>query len=143
MEIELEDLNDFRFYKLKINWRRKCSKCNGMLHMFRHNGTITEYCSHTDCRTDHIIVRECTYCGKKHDFEDNTCDKCENKVINLTTLSVSIDECNKAIKKINRQYKNGLLLEVDWKTALNINQEEKERCQKSLEKLKSEIGIYP
>jgi hypothetical protein len=142
VDIELEDLNDFRFYKLKIQWRRKCT-CGGLLKMFRHNSTITEHCFKTDCGKDYPITRICSYCDRKHDFEDGTCDKCENKVINLTTMSVTIEECSKAIKKINRQYKQGLLNESDWKSALHINQEEKDKCLKSLEKLKSEIGIYP
>ena len=109
--------------------------------MFRDKGTILERCPHPDCNKTYDIFRECSYCGRKHEFEDITCDTCENKVINITTAKVTIEECSKAIKKINRAYKNGLLEEKDWKDALNINQEEKDLCQKSLEKLKKEIGI--
>lgn len=140
MAIELEDLNDFRFYALKIKWKRRCT-CGGHLKMFRDKGTIFEICPQPDCRKIYDITRECSYCERKHEFEDITCDTCEKKVINITTAKVTIEECSKAIKKINRAYKNGLLEERDWRDALNINQEEKDLCIKSLDKLKKEIGI--
>jgi hypothetical protein len=140
LDIELEDLNDYRFYKLAILPQTKCDGCGGMLWLYRDKGTILRRCMHTDCLKVHEITRQCTYCGKKHDFEDTTCDKCENKVINLTTMKVTIEECDKAIKKINRQYKNGLLEEQDWKGALKLNQEEKAKCEKNLKGLMEKIG---
>lgn len=142
MSVELEDLNNFRFYKLKVDPHDKCDKCGGMLWLFRHDGSIYKRCRHTDCLAVFEIIRHCSYCGKKHDFEDVTCDRCESKVINLTTLSVTIDECDKALKKINRAFKKGVMTEEEWKNARKYNIEEQEKCRINLEKLKSEIGIF-
>ena len=57
-------------------------------------------------------------------FEDLTCDNCEKHVIDITTWNVSIEECNKALKKINRAFKK----------ALKIQNDERNSCEKALEK---------
>jgi len=138
--VELEDLNEYRFYKLRIDINQRCESCGGHLWLYRDKGTIFKKCMHTDCLRVHDIIRRCTYCGTEHEFEDLTCDNCEGIVINITTMSVTIDECNKAIKKINRQFKNGLLTEKEWQTSLQINKEEKIRCSKELIKIRETIG---
>lgn len=154
MDIELEDLNDYRFYKLKIDSSERCEgyvanvydtkdklprKCGGMLWLYRHNGTIYKRCRHPDCLKIHEIKKKCSHCGKEHDFEDITCDRCERFVINLTTYKVTIEECGKAIQKINRAFKNNRLSEQDWKIALKVNTEEMERCQENLQGIKTTL----
>lgn len=140
MVVELEDLNDYRFYKLRIDTTQRCEGCGGYLWLYRDKGTIFKKCAHTDCLRVHNIIRRCTYCGTEHEFEDMTCDNCEAVVINLTTAAVTIEECNKAIKKINRKFKAGLLTESEWEISLQLNREEKVRCQEELTKIREKIG---
>ena len=116
--------------------------CGGLLWLHMKNGGgINQWCKHVGCGKEYEVVRECTYCGEKHDFEDLTCDNCEKIVIDYTTWKVTIDECGKAIKKINRQYKLDLLKEEDWISSTKLNQKEIEECQKSIRQLE-ETGIY-
>jgi len=138
--VELEELNDYRFYKLKPVWLKWC-ECGGLLWLHMKNGGgINQGCKHVGCGREYEVARECTYCGTKHDFDDVTCDNCEQTVIDYTTWKVAIDECGKAIKKINRQYKLGVLSEGDWISSTEINQREIKECQKSLRQLE-ETGI--
>jgi DNA repair exonuclease SbcCD ATPase subunit len=154
VDIELEDLNDYRFYKLEIDSSQRCDgyvanvydtkdklprKCNGMLWLYRHNGTIYKRCRHTDCLKVHEIKKKCSHCGTEHDFEDITCDKCESDVIHLASYKVNIDESEKAIKKINRAYKVGKISEEDWKSAIKLNKQEIENCQKGLQEIKTTL----
>ena len=139
--VELEVLNEYRFYRLQPIWLKQC-KCGGLLWLHMKNGGgINQWCKHVGCGKEYEVVRECTYCGEKHDFEDLTCDNCEKIVIDYTTWKVTIDECGKAIKKINRQYKLDLLKEEDWISSTKLNQKEIEECQKSIRQLE-ETGIY-
>lgn len=138
--VELEDTNQFRFYKLKPLWRQRCvPECNGLLHMHMKNSSINLICMHTDCFREFEVKKYCTYCGKEHLFEDLTCDNCEPIVINITSWKVSIEECEKAEKKLNRAYKNNMISEEEWKNAKKFNIDERERCQKELKKVDESI----
>lgn len=98
------------------------------------DGSVSLICRRDTCTNEYDIVRECTACGRAHMFEDLTCDNCEKHVIDITTWNVSIEECNKALKKINRAFKNDLISEVEWKAALKIQTDERNSCEKALEK---------
>ena len=135
--VELEQLVEHRFYRLKAVWENSCPKCNSLLKLHMIHNSINLIC--LSCRTQVEVPRVCTYCGKSHLYDDLTCDECEKIVINITVFVVTIDECEKAIKKINRQYKVGKLSEIQWETALALNKEERDRCQKELEKIKESI----
>ena len=67
-------------------------------------------------------------------FEDLTCDSCEPHVIDITTWNVSIEECNKALKKINRAFKKDLITEKEWKISLKIQTDERNKCERELKK---------
>jgi hypothetical protein len=130
--LELEDINEYRFYKLKPIWRERC-ECGGMLWLHMIDSSVNQICRHVGCFKQYEISRRCNVCNSTYDFLDVTCDKCEPTVINLATWKTTIEECLKAIKKVNRAFKIGKLTESEWKEAIRYNQEEKERCQKSLE----------
>lgn len=134
--VELEDINLYRFYKLIPSFRQRCV-CNGLLWLHMTHGSVNMKCKHVGCFKEYEIPRFCSHCGKEHVFEDLTCDNCEKIVINIATWKTSVEECNKAIRKVNRLFKNNLISESEWKAALKINEEEIERCQKSLQ----ETGI--
>ena len=135
MDIELEELNNYRFYHLNIIPENRCKKCNGLLWLFRDKGTLFRRCRHVDCLSVYDITRKCSYCHREYPFEDITCDKCEKVVVDITTQVVSIEEADKAVKKINSAYKKGVLTEKEWKASLHFNTEEKQKCVKTLEKI--------
>lgn len=148
--VELEALNEYRFYKLEPYFPNLCTNiveniyakvdktvsttriCGGHLWLHMKVMSVNSICK--VCKAEYEIPRVCTSCNKEHLFEDITCDNCEQVVINITTLYVSIAEANKAIKKVNRAFKQNLIEEKEWRMVLVINQDEVERCQKLLEK---------
>lgn len=146
--MELETLNEYRFYKLEAIFPSRCTFliddvynrphgkriCHGLLNLHMTGGSINMRCPHVGCHKQYEITRKCNVCGKVTSFEDTICDGCEPRVINIATWSVSIQEGLKAIKKINRAFKNDLIKEKEWKTVLQINQDEVTRCEKLLEK---------
>lgn len=149
--VELEQLNQYRFYTLKPTFPLRCDAmveniyskvmtvskeivCNGMLKLHMIDDSIRMICSQNDCRQQYDIPRTCTNCDRQTVFEDITCDTCEPIVINITTWNVSIDECNKAIKKINRAFKQNIITEEEWRNSLKIQKDELLKCQKDLEK---------
>ena len=150
--VELEELNEFRFYKLEPQFPKRCTadvsniyakvrdessyrKCGGLLCLHMKDMSVNMKCKHVGCGIEYEIPRICNSCGREHLFEDITCDTCEPKVIDIATLKVSIAEANKAIKKINRAFKQNLIDEKEWKAALQINQDEVIKCEKRLEDL--------
>lgn len=158
--VDLEVISENRFYKLVPLYQQRCTNqvediyekvdsehrlptkmCNGVLWLNMKDGSINLRCKHPDCRLEYEIPRVCSYCDKKHLFEDTTCDNCEPIVINIATWKVSIDECDKAIKKINRAYKQDLISEKEWKTVRKINEEEREKCLKNLAKVEKDLGL--
>jgi predicted amidophosphoribosyltransferase len=148
--VELEQLNQYRFYTLEPILGTKCDNmvdniynrvdasqpetrlCNSILWLHMKDGSVNLICR--GCFKQQDIVRACTACNREHMFEDLTCDNCEKHVIDLTTWNVSIDECNKALKKINRAFKKDLISEAEWKSALKIQNDERTSCEKALEK---------
>jgi hypothetical protein len=150
--MELEDLNQYRFYSLEPILENRCTntldniyhkvdkskpqtrKCNGILWLHMKEGTVNQICRAHNCNNEYDIIRACTSCGKQHMFEDITCDNCEPHVIDITTWNVSIEECNKAIKKINRAFKKDVIKEAEWKAGLKIQTDERTSCEKALEK---------
>lgn len=150
--VDLEDLNQYRFYSLEPIFENKCSNmvdniysrvdssqpkmipCNSMLWLHMKDGSVNLICKNNTCRNEYDIVRACTSCGRKHMFEDLTCDNCEKHVIDLTTWNVSIEECIKAVKKINRAFKKDIITEAEWKSALKIQTDEMKLCEKELKK---------
>ena len=152
--MELESLNEYRFYKLEPKFPDRCSNiveniyykvhpnsehptriCGGHLKLRMIESSIIMRCPNPGCFTEVEIPRVCNACGRETLFDDITCDTCEPVVINITTWNVSIEECHKAIKKINRAFKQNLIPEDEWKTAIKIQTEEIGKCEKSLAKL--------
>jgi hypothetical protein len=151
--VELEELNQYRFYKLEPKFPSRCVNvveniyarvdpdvyeaidCNGLLRLHMVDGSVNMRCPRNGCNKQYEIPRVCTSCGRETTFEDITCDTCEPVVINITTWNTSIQECNKAIKKINRAFKQNLIDEKEWKSALKIQNDERDKCEKELEKL--------
>jgi len=146
--VELEQLNEFRFYKLEVHAQDRCTNfveniydsehqrvCNGTLWLNMKAGSVNLRCKHNDCRAEYEMTRICNSCGKQHVFEDTTCDTCEPQVINITTWHVSIAEGHKAIKKINRAFKQDLIPEDEWRSAIKIQTDEIEKCEKSLDRI--------
>ena len=148
--VELEILNEYRFYKLKAIFPQRCQNlvddiymkfdpriglkiCYGLLNLNMKEHSINMICPHVDCHTEYEITRKCSVCGLETLFEDTTCDNCEPRVIDIATWKVSIAEANKAIKKINRAFKKDLIDEQSWKSILQLNQDEVTRCEKLLE----------
>ena len=150
--VEIEDLTQFRFYKLKPQWQKKCINiiyedeigqkfCNGYLWMFRTNGSIKLRCNHVDCRSEYLIPRICSNCNAEYKFDSLTCDNCEPLVIQTAQYHLRIEESVKHVKKINKHYRAGDINEKDWKNALELNRIEEDSCIKRLEKLKEENPI--
>lgn len=161
--VELEELTENRFYKLIPLWPQRCHNlvddiydleppnvesyerkkrvCNGLLWLHMKDASINLICKHVDCREQYEVFRFCDFCGKKHYFEDTTCDNCEPIVINVTTWKISIDEANKAIKKINRAFKQGVIDEKEWRNVLNIQKDEIAKCQQNLERIEKKLGL--
>jgi hypothetical protein len=151
--VELEQLTEHRFYTLEPQFPERCDNkvdniyyqvdstqplsktCGGLLWMNMVDMSVNMICKHVGCHTQYEITRVCSSCGRAHLFEDITCDTCEPIVINIATWKVSIDECRKAIKKINRAFKKNLILEAEWKSALKIQNDELVKCEKELDKL--------
>lgn len=138
--VELETISENRFYKLKAHWRERCD-CGGVLWLHMKDASVNLICRHVGCFKEYEIARHCSYCNREHLFDDITCDSCEPVVINIATWKVSIDECEKAIKKVNRAFKNNLIDEKEWKSVLNINKDERERCLKNLEKVQKDLDL--
>lgn len=145
--VELEQLTEFRFYKLKPQWQQRCvtefgsNTCNGYLWMFRTDGSIKLRCNHVGCLSEYLVPKFCTNCNKEYKFDDLNCDNCEPLVIQTAQYYLRIEESSKQIKKINKHYKAGDMNEKDWKNALELNRVEEESCRKRLEKLKEENPI--
>ena len=156
--VELEDIAQFRFYKLECVFVKRCFRqveniytktrgdkveshqyCNGLLNLHMIDSSINLICPH--CRAQYDIIRICNKCGKHHMFEDMTCDNCEPIVINITTWKVSIEEANKTIKKVNRAFKKGVIDEAEWKNVLNIQKDEIKVCQENLEKVEKNLNL--
>lgn len=151
--VELETLNEYRFYKLEAQFPQRCGntidniyskvdanvpktrECFGHLTLQMIDMSVNMICPHVDCRTQYEIPRVCNTCGLATSFEDTTCDTCEPRVIDIATWSISIAEANKAIKKINRAFKQDLIEEKEWKSVLAVNQDEILRCEKLLEEI--------
>jgi hypothetical protein len=151
--VELEQLNQYRFYTLEPKFPSRCDNtvdniyskvhqaspptqtCGGLLNLHMTDGSVNMRCPHVGCFKQYEIPRICSACGKETTFEDITCDICEPRVINIATWNISIAEANKAIKKVNRAFKQNLIDEKEWKTVLHINQDEIQRCEKLLEKV--------
>ena len=150
--VELEQLNQYRFYTLEPILENRCTNmvdnlyhkvdasqpeknlCNSTLWLHMKDGSVNLICRNSACTNEYDIVRACTACGKEHMFEDLTCEKWEPHVIDLTTWNVSIEECNKALKTINRAFKKDIISEVEWKTSLKIHNDEKNSCERALKK---------
>ena len=148
--VELEQLNEFRFYKLEPQFPERChaeveniySKviktatptkiCGGLLVLQMKDLSVNMLCK--GCRATYDIPRVCNTCNREHLFEDITCDTCEQVVIDIATLRISIAEANKAIKKVNRAFKQDLIKEKEWRAVLELNKSEVERCEKLLAK---------
>ena len=150
--VELEILNEYRFYKLQAQFPQKCYKtveniyskvdnilsvqkiCLGLLRLHMVDNSINMICPHVGCNTQYDIIRVCNVCGLETTFEDVTCDTCEPRVINIATWQVSIQEALKTIKKVNRAFKKDLIDEKEWKSVLQINTDEIKICEENLEK---------
>jgi len=148
MQVEYEQLNQYRFYKLEPIFQERCTNfvddmynkdtqrlCGGSLWLNMKAGSVNLRCKHSDCFKEYDIIRVCSACGRQHIFEDITCDTCEPHVINITTWKVSIEECNKAIKKINRAFKQDLIKEEEWEISLKIQTDERAKCELELKKV--------
>lgn len=150
--VELEELTEFRFYKLEPQYQQRCTnlvsdiyaeqagnnlerECGGLLWLNMKASSVVLKCKHVGCFAEYDIPRICNSCGLVTEFNDVTCNNCEPIVINIATWKVSIAEGEKAIKKINRAFKQNLIPEDEWRNAIKIQSEEIEKCQKSLEKL--------
>ena len=150
MIVELEKLIEHRFYKLDTFYKVNCDNvvdniytkvdinvpqtkvCGGLLWLHMIEGSVNLICKW--CKAEYDIVRVCNICGEEYLFEDITCDGCEPFVIDIATWKISIQEADKAIKKINQAFKKSLIAEKEWKSALQINRDEIIKCQKNLEK---------
>ncbi len=110
-------------------------QCHGLLNLNMTEGSINMKCPHVECHTEYEITRVCNKCGLQTTFEDNTCDTCEPRVIDIATWSISIAEANKAIKKVNRAFKQDLINEAEWKSVLEVNRDEIVRCESLLEEI--------
>ncbi len=148
--VELEQLTEYRFYKLIPEYKNKCDNiveniyhrvnpsnaekkfCYQLLKLHMIEDSINLICP--SCHKQYDIKRICNICETSTTFDDVTCDVCEPKVIDIATWRIGIEEAGKAIKKINRAFKNDLINEVDWKTALELNRDELIRCEKNLER---------
>lgn len=151
--VELEDLTVNRFYKLIPTWPTRCinsvddiytknkRECNGLLWLHMKDASINLRCRHVGCGKQYEVFRFCNFCDKKHYFDDTTCDNCEPIVINITTWKVSVDEANKAIKKVNRAFKQGVIDEKEWRNVINIQKDEIAKCQQNLERIEKKLGL--
>lgn len=149
--VELEQLTEFRFYKLKPQWQKRCTTvfetnygstiCNGFLWMFRTQGSIKLRCNHVGCTTEYLVPKFCSNCDREYKFDDLTCDNCEPIVRQLAQYYITIEESGKSIKKINKHYKAGDMSEKDWKNALELNKTENESCSRRLKELKEKHPV--
>lgn len=141
--VEIEELTPFRFYKLKPFYKQRCTtefvtgrKCNGLLRLFRNKGMINLKCMHVDCLKEYDIYRDCSICNERYFFDKLTCDKCEPLVVNIAHYYITIEDADKSIKKINKHYKSGDMLQSDWEAAISLNKQEKISCENKLKELK-------
>ena len=130
--VELEFLNEFRDYKLKLKLSKKCKTCKSNLNLHMIDGSVNQICGNNFCRKQYKIKRECSKCNLVYDFDDITCKKCEVEVIRIAELNLNIINSDKALKKINRAYKAGKINEEDWKAGVLLYKETKERCERQL-----------
>ena len=129
--VELEFINDFRDYKLRIKYNSNC-KCGSNLNLHMINGSVNQICTDTWCRKQYGIMRICSKCKLEYCFEDIICDRCEPEVIRQAELHMTIINSEKALKKLNRSYKAGKINEADWKSGIKLYKEVKENCEKQL-----------
>jgi hypothetical protein len=121
--VELEQVVARRDYKLKPFFIKRC-KCDNMLVLLRHNGSISQWCGR--CKLIYPIKRECTYCGLKYDFDDLECKECEKIITELASFEVCVEDNERALRRLNRKHKRGEIPETIY-----INQ--KELCEKEIE----------
>lgn len=129
--VELEILNDFRDYKLKVEYTSAC-ECGSSLNLHMLDGSVNQICNNNWCRKQYEIKRKCTKCKKDYVFEDIVCDNCEKEVVRQAELHMTIMNSEKALKKLNRAYRAGKINEADWKSGVLLYKETKERCEKEL-----------
>ncbi len=149
--VEIEELTQFRFYKLIPVWKQRCIKtfddkkghrfCNGLLWNLRVKGTLKLRCMHVDCFSVYDIPKFCSHCNREYKFEELTCVNCEPLVIETAQLYLTIDDAGKSIKKINKHYKAGKMNQEDWEAAISLNKNERDSCERKLEKLKEENPV--
>lgn len=144
--VEIEQLNPFRFYKLIPHWKQRCereypNKCNGYLWMYRNKGNIKLRCNHVDCLQEYEIPRYCNNCEAIYTFDSTTCDNCEPLVIQAAQYYITVEESDKAIKKINKHYKANQMSQEDWEAAIQLNKQEKISCENKLKELKERNPI--
>jgi|TARA_R110000744_G_scaffold65468_1_gene134325 hypothetical protein len=129
--VELEFVNEFRDYKLKLKYSKSCT-CGSNLNLHMVNSSVNQMCADRYCGKQYEIKRYCSKCKSEYDFEDITCNNCEPEIVRIAELHMNIINSDKALKKINRAYKAGKINEADWKSGVLLYKETKERCERQL-----------
>jgi hypothetical protein len=129
--VELEFVNEFRDYKLKLKYSKSCT-CGSNLNLHMVNSSVNQMCADRYCAKQYEIKRYCSKCKSEYNFEDITCNNCEPEIVRIAELHMNIINSDKALKKINRAYKAGKINEADWKSGVLLYKETKERCERQL-----------
>jgi len=128
--VELEDLALRRDYRLIPKFYDWC-KCGRMLWLFRNKDTIF-----LKCANFHIwnIMRHCNKCDTEVDFETHLCPRCEPIIREITQYEVNIIQCQKGLKKLGRQLKEGTIVKELYGEIEDEYSREIEVCQANLKK---------
>jgi len=134
--VELEQIAARRTYNMFPRFYDRC-QCGRMLWLFRDKGTIF-----LRCHEGHLwnIERHCTNCNHITDFETILCAICEPLVNEITQYEVTIEDCRKGLKKLDRKHKIGEIKDWTYNMMIKDYNGEIEKCEKKLKKVKEKYS---
>tara|TARA_R110002167_G_scaffold26815_1_gene91972 strand:+ start:437 stop:889 length:453 start_codon:yes stop_codon:yes gene_type:complete len=139
IEFALQDneefISQFRDYKLKMVWAKKCTKCGSgtNLHMLNFGG-FAMCCTDRFCGTQMQPYKQCTKCNATSIEYTLRCRNCEPRVLELADIHQQIHDAKKKMKRVSRSYTCGKIT-LEEKEKLHIECKAiKKICKEKLKK---------
>jgi len=128
--VELEELALRRDYRLIPKIYEHC-KCSRMLWLHRTSESIF-----LRCGAGHIwhIKKFCDKCNIEVGLETLLCPNCEPIIREITQYEVTIEHCQKGLKKLGRQLREGTIVRELYGQIEDDYNREVEVCQANLKK---------
>ena len=108
-----------RDYHLRIIW--ECRECGSkFVKVFLHRDKLEVETGARNikqmCEFRHITIpfKRCDKCGKTYLINQYECDVCEPRVKRITELELAIEETEKELENLEKEYKKGRVQEDDY-----------------------------